>query len=191
VSAERDPHQGGALQHDAEHERPHKKNSVLFYLMILFAAAFLLLLLSYFMQQRANQEALDDLEQTSNSAVESLENLIAERDALKLQVSALEAERDTLQAEWEASADTAQKARDGLMAAMDQVDALNKLNQLRTLYNQRRYSQARTLLAEWEAAAPGALEASLQAVSDAMGPAERELYDPLEAYRQLSEWLEQ
>lgn len=40
------------------------------------------------------------------------------------------------------------------MAAMDQVDALNKLNQLRTLYNQRRYSQARTLLAEWEAAAP-------------------------------------
>lgn len=54
----------------------------------------------------------------------------------------------------EASADTAQKARDGLMAAMDQVDALNKLNQLRTLYNQRRYSQARTLLAEWEAAAP-------------------------------------
>ena len=116
MSAERDPHQGGALQHDAEHERPHKKNSVLFYLMILFAAAFLLLLLSYFMQQRANQEALDDLEQTSNSAVESLENLIAERDALKLQVSALEAERDTLQAEWEASADTAQKARDGLMA---------------------------------------------------------------------------
>lgn len=85
--------------------------------MILFAAAFLLLLLSYFMQQRVNQEALDDLEQTSNSAVESLENLIAERDALKLQVSALEAERDTLQAEWEASADTAQKARDGLMAA--------------------------------------------------------------------------
>ena len=89
MSAERDPHQGGALQHDAEHERPHKKNSVLFYLMILFAAAFLLLLLSYFMQQRVNQEALDDLEQTSNSAVESLENLIAERDALKLQVSAL------------------------------------------------------------------------------------------------------
>ena len=189
MSAERDPHQGGALQHDAEHERPHKKNSVLFYLMILFAAAFLLLLLSYFMQQRANQEALDDLEQTSNSAVESLENLIAERDALKLQVSALEAERDTLQAEWEASADTAQKARDGLMAAMDQVDALNKLNQLRTLYNKGRYSQARTLLEEWESAAPGAMEAALTTASEALTEEERALYDPLAAYQNLVDWL--
>ena len=53
---------------------------MLFYLVILFAAAFLLLLLSYFMQQRANQDAMDDLQQTSDSAVQSLENLLQEKD---------------------------------------------------------------------------------------------------------------
>ena len=44
-----------SLQHAAEHEKPHKKLSVMTYLVILIVAAFLLLLLSYFMQQRANQ----------------------------------------------------------------------------------------------------------------------------------------
>ena len=39
-----------SLQHAAEHEKPHKKLSVMTYLVILIAAAFLLLLLSYFMQ---------------------------------------------------------------------------------------------------------------------------------------------
>ena len=39
-------------------------------------AAFLLLLMSYFMQQRANQEAMDKLEQTSDSATQSLENIL-------------------------------------------------------------------------------------------------------------------
>ena len=57
------------LQHEAEHARPHKKVSVMGYLAILFAAAFLLLLLSYFMQQRANQQAISGLEATSSNAV--------------------------------------------------------------------------------------------------------------------------
>ena len=61
------------LQHEAEHARPHKKVSVMGYLAILFAAAFVLLLMSFLMQQRANQAALDDLQQTSDSTVQSLE----------------------------------------------------------------------------------------------------------------------
>ena len=68
MSTDSDKQERSRLQHEAEHERPHKRSSVLLYLVILFAAAFLLLLMSYFMQQRANQEAMDKLEQTSDSA---------------------------------------------------------------------------------------------------------------------------
>ena len=62
MSTDSDKQERSRLQHEAEHERPHKRSSVLLYLVILFAAAFLLLLMSYFMQQRANQEAMDKLE---------------------------------------------------------------------------------------------------------------------------------
>ena len=72
MSTDSDKQERSRLQHEAEHERPHKRSSVLLYLVILFAAAFLLLLMSYFMQQRANQEAMDKLEQTSDSATQSL-----------------------------------------------------------------------------------------------------------------------
>ena len=74
MSQETEKQERGRLQHAAEHERPNKRNSVLFYLVILFAAAFVLLLMSFLMQQRANQAALDDLQQTSDSTVQSLEN---------------------------------------------------------------------------------------------------------------------
>ena len=52
------------LQHDAEHERPRKPQSVLLYLVILFAAAFLLMALSYFMQRRASDAAIEDLRES-------------------------------------------------------------------------------------------------------------------------------
>ena len=84
------------LQHEAEHAKPGKKNAVLLYLVILFAAAFLLLLLSYFMQQRTNQERYDDLQQTSNSAVQTLDNMLQENEDLKNQVSELEAATEAL-----------------------------------------------------------------------------------------------
>ena len=85
MSHDTDSEQRGALQHEAEHASPGKRNSVLIYLVILFAAAFLLLLLSYFMQQRANQEAMANLQQTSDSTVESLENMLQENESLKEQ----------------------------------------------------------------------------------------------------------
>ena len=78
------------LQHEAEHAKPHKKVSVMGYLTILFAAAFLLLLLSYFMQQRANEQAISGLQATSNNAFDSINNLIAEKDRLTGEVEDLE-----------------------------------------------------------------------------------------------------
>lgn len=167
-------------QHRAEHRRA-KKVSVVWYLFILFAVAFLLLLMSYFMQQRANEENLADI-RDSISAMDTLDKIIAERDALKEENLAL---KDDL----EDMTGMAEQARDSLLSSADQISALNKLNLIRKLYNQRRYDEARAFLADWEAAAPGALRAALRTVSDGLGDAERAIYDPVEAFDQLTSWL--
>lgn len=169
------------LQHKAEHIRA-KKNSVVWYLLILFVIAFLLLLMSYFMQQRANQEDLNDIKD-SISAMDTLNKIITERDALK-------EENLTLKGDLEIMTSAADQARDSLRSSADQISALNKLNLIRKLYNQRRYDEARACLADWEAAAPGALRAALQTVSDNLGDAERQIYDPAEAFDQLTSWLD-
>jgi len=187
--ADAEQRERAGLQHAAEHVKSGKRNSVLFYLAILFAAAFLLLLMSYMMQQRANQEALDDLQQTSNSAVQSLDNLIAERDALKEQAAEAEAEMSSLQAELAQVSESAQQTQEELDTARRQRDALQKLNQIRTLYNQRHNSAARALLEQWEAEEPGGLEDALADYSVSLSEEELAIYDPLAAYQKLVELL--
>ena len=103
------------LQHDAEHERPSKHTpSVVLYLMILFAAAFLLLLMSFLMQNRSNREAMDHLEETSNSAMESLENRLRENEELKAQVAQLEEENDKLTQQVQQADDQARQEQEEL-----------------------------------------------------------------------------
>lgn len=179
MSTDSDKQERSRLQHEAEHERPHKRSSVLLYLVILFAAAFLLLLMSYFMQQRANQEAMDKLEQTSDSATQSLENILQENEALSQQVAQLQ----------EALED-AESASDG-EAALVQLEALCYLNQIRALYNDGRYSDARDAAAAAEAALAGAggMEGVLGTVADGLTGQQRQDYNPLEAYQSLMEWL--
>ena len=190
-----------SLQHQADRTKAGSGHSVLSYLVILFAVAFVLLLLAYFMQERSNQEALDGLQQTSNSAVISLQNLIDDRDRLQAEVADLEdriaaqqAETDRLQRELDAVRQNADRAaeeqRQAAAEQAEQIEALNRLNELRTLYNARRYQEARELLAQWETAAPGALEQQLEAISTALSQEERDIYDPLEAYHKLLSWLE-
>jgi Skp family chaperone for outer membrane proteins len=163
VSTGSDKEEQVSLQHAAEHEKPHKKLSVMTYLVILIAAAFLLLLLSYFMQQRANQEAIADLQQTSNSAVQSLDNLIAERDGLKRQNEELQTRLDELQSELNDAVRAAQENQEQQSAATEANLALMRLNQLRALYNQGRYREARALLEEWgEAGAASPVKRSMR-----------------------------
>ena len=167
-------------------ERTEKHRPVVFYLLILFIAAFLLLLMSYLMQQRANREAISNLQQTSNSAAESLQNLNDERDALKEENDALTAENGKLTDDLAQARREAEEQESNTAA---RLRALEQLNTLRALYNQRRYSEARALLTTWEAEAPGALAENLKAASEALSQEEREIYDPLEAYKSLTQWL--
>ena len=187
MSQETEKQERGRLQHAAEHERPNKRNSVLFYLVILFAAAFVLLLMSFLMQQRANQAALDDLQQTSDSTVQSLENMLQENESLKEQNAELQAQVDAL----EEQVNSAQTDTGETDALQRQLDALTYLNQIRALYNEGRYADARdvTAAAESALAGNGGMEGVLGEVSAALTDQERENYDPLEAYHSLTEWL--
>ncbi|WP_297212855.1 hypothetical protein [uncultured Flavonifractor sp.] len=178
-----------SLQHAAEHERPVKRNPVLFYLMILFAAAFLLLLLSFFMQHRSNQEAIDNLQETSNSAVESLENKLKENDTLKEQVAQLEEENQALAQQVEEQAAQSEQTQGELTAILQ---ALSDLNTLRSLYNQGRYSDARDFLANQPLTQNQTyqIEETLSLYcTQYADPAELEIYNPLEAWQQLVSWL--
>ena len=181
MSTEQEKHDRGRLQHDAEHERPRKRNSVLFYLVILFAAAFLLLLMSYFSQQRANQTALDDLEATSHSAIETLDQILQEREALKDQVADLEQQLEEAQTELEGLETLANNLtvmQDRLTRAMDLFWQINEA------YVKGRYTQCRELIAQMEDVSQGsALKESLPRESttnnDRFSPADRyqEIYD--------------
>jgi len=84
----------GKLTHGQQQRR---QKSVFQYITILFGAAFLLLLFTFVMErhqnellQQQNQAQIDDLQQSSISAVQSLNNLVSENDALKEKVQELE-----------------------------------------------------------------------------------------------------
>lgn len=184
MSQDHEQNRSGTLQHEAEHTKANKKSPVMTYLVILFAAAFLLLLLSYFMQQRVNQEKYDNLQQTSNSAVQTLENLIAERDDLKEQNEALNKQLEEVQAQLSQADKAREQAENAYADAAHQANCLSQLNQIRALYNQGRYREARERLASYTG-----LEGELEKISAAMTEEDRAIYDPLAAYRNLADWL--
>lgn len=64
-------------------QQRRSQRSVFQYITVLFAAAFLLLLMTYMMQQRLNKAEIDDLQESSNSTLQTLDNIIAERDQLR------------------------------------------------------------------------------------------------------------
>ena len=146
------------LQHEAEHAKPHKKVSVMGYLTILFAAAFLLLLLSYFMQQRANEQAISGLQATSSNAFDSINNLIAEKDELAQQVEDLEGqvaglqeELDTAQnqlSDAQADAETAQTAQADAQKALEAMDWFWRIQRQ---FSRGYYTDAVNIMAEFEA----------------------------------------
>lgn len=171
----------GRLQHAAEHEKPNKRNPVLFYLMILFAAAFLLLLMSFLMQRRANQEAITNLQETSNSATQSLENTVQQNEELTKQVEDLE----------KAAADNQNTIRDQEKELKDlegQVDDLTKSTQaldwfwqINEAYSRGRYAQARSLIQEMGEELPNYLPK--ESVTD------NGRYSPYDRYQEIYEAL--
>lgn len=182
MSHPHDPQEQELLQHDAEHERPRKKSSVLFYLVILFAAAFALLLMSYFMQQRTSEEAIDGLKQTSISAVQSLDQLLQERDALQVQVNEMAGQLAALQDETAALVEDAEAMRADADLANHALAAMAWFWQIDDYYARGYHTDARKLIDSFELTG---LKTSLPAENtigtDRFSPAQRyqEIYDAL------------
>lgn len=130
------------LQQEADRTRPHKKMSVLGYITILFAAAFLLLLMSYLMQQRNNEEVISGLKESA-SAMQSIENLQDEKKDLTQQVQQLQQQlSDKTQAQ-----EDAQKSSEKLE---QQLNAMDWLREIESLYAKKYFKSARTMIAAFE-----------------------------------------
>ena len=78
-------------------QQRRRQQSVFQYIAILFAAAFVLLMLTFFMEKRQfeaiheeNQEQIEDLQHSTITAVNSLNQLYDQNEQLKEQVAALE-----------------------------------------------------------------------------------------------------
>lgn len=135
-----------------EHSRKHRQKSVFQYITILFAAAFVLLLYTFMMERRQNDilqqqsnDKLNQLQQQSVSAVQSLDNLYQENEYLKqsmdhleTQISKLEQEKQQLEQDLAASQDTVEWQQRSAQALdwfwqVDEAYVLGKYTLCRTL----------------------------------------------------------
>lgn len=129
-----------SLQHEAEHESSNRSKPVYFYVTILFAAAFLLLLLSYFMEVRANQSHVENLTDSSTTAIQSMDNLLDQQKSLQEQVYSLTDQLEDLQDSNTDQMATLQEEilllEEALSQAQQEAIALDWLSYMEALYQQ-------------------------------------------------------
>ena len=170
-----------SLQHQAEHEKPSKRNPVLFYLLVLFAAAFLLLLMSFLMQRRANQEAIDNLEATSNSAAQSLENTLEQNEALTKQVEDLQTAATEYQQTIRSQNSRLEELEEQVEDLTRSTEALDWFWQIDEAYARGRYALARSLIQDMGEELPQYLPRESATDNDRFSPYDRyqEIYSAL------------
>ena len=175
---------------DSPKEEPKKPSTgdhesrvrVFRYLSILFAAAFLLLLLAFLMQNRTNQEAISDL----TEAVTTVHHVVEENTVLRERNAELEQKMEQLSAALEAAKASDKESRAAFTLTKQRLNALHTLNNIRALYNDGKYREARNLISQNEPL----LEQHLEEYStNYLSDEGRAIYDPLEAYRTLVDWL--
>ena len=140
-----------------EHSHKHRQKSVFQYITILFAAAFVLLLYTFMMERRQNDilqqqsnDKLNQLQQQSVSAVQSLDNLYQENEYLKqsmdhleTQISKLEQEKQQLEQDLAAAQDTNQWQQRS-------AEAMDWFWQVDEAYVRGKYALCRTLMRHLE-----------------------------------------
>lgn len=166
-------------------QQKRRQRSVFQYITILFAAAFVLLLFTFVMERRQheilqqeNQEQIDNLQQ-SVSAVQSLDNLYKENEALKEQVAQLEQQLQQ----------AAQDRQSEKTTLLQQVEAKEKslqamdwFWQIDEAYAKGRYSLCRSLIQNLQSAGLAEyLPKESTTDNDRFSPYERyqEIYDNL------------
>ena len=76
------------------------------------------------------------------------------------------------------------------LAALEEAGISPLLAAVLSARGVRAPQEARALLEEWGEAGAASTEKALEGIRSAMTEEELEIYDPLEAYRQLVDWLE-
>lgn len=171
----------------ANRGQQRRQRSVLQYIVILFAAAFVLLLITFMMerrqyeqQQQESQASIDDLQQQSVSAVQTLKGMTEENTQLREQVEDLQQQIEALEKQL-ASAKEAQSAvQEQLHAAEKQTEALAWFWELNDAYLRGRLNVCKSIISSMEEA--GMVEFLPEENTtgqDYLSPAERyqEIYD--------------
>lgn len=193
MSRRPDKEEAAHLQYETEHTEPPKSRSVVIYMAILIAAAFCLLLLAYFMQQRT-ADTVEGLHQSVNS-FQTIDQLVEDNRALQEEVGRLKEENAQLTQERDAAVEEAQKAfldtaslNRACREAQENVQALAAVNQLRVLYNSRRYKEAIALLKDFPYDFD--LETVLIRITEnELSQESLEVYNPLDSYRRIAKLL--
>lgn len=167
-------------------QQRRRQRSVFQYVTILFAAALVLLLYTFMMerrqfeqQQEQDQANISDLQQQSTSAVQRLEQLIAENEALKGQLEEEKSQLDALQDrhnQLEADYNLSKQASIDLER---ETEALEHLCLLERAYSQKKYNQCREIIQQMGEQLPNYLPPASALGEDQPSPAARyqEIYD--------------
>lgn len=140
-------------------QQHRRQKSVFQYITVLFGAAFFLLLFTFMMERRQNdllqqqnQSQIDSLQQTSVSAVQSLNNLVDQNEELKKQVKALEQQI----ADLEGQVGDLEGQTTGLTDQLAKTNAaMDWFWQIDEAYARGKYSLCRSLTANLENAPEG------------------------------------
>ncbi|MCI9352352.1 MAG: hypothetical protein HFF58_03760 [Lawsonibacter sp.] len=167
-------------------QQRHRQRSVFQYITILFAAALVLLLYTFMMERRQfelqkeqDRANISDLQKQSTSAVQRLEQLIAENDALKDQLEEEKAQLDALQDrhdQLEADYNLSEQAN---ISLEQETEALEHLCLLERAYSQKKYNQCREIIQQMGEQLPNYLPPASALGEDQPSPAARyqEIYD--------------
>ena len=167
-------------------QQRHRQRSVFQYITILFAAALVLLLYTFMMERRQfelqkeqDRANISDLQKQSTAAVQRLEQLIAENDALKDQLEEEKAQLDALQDrhdQLEADYNLSEQAN---ISLEQETEALEHLCLLERAYSQKKYNQCREIIQQMGEQLPNYLPPASALGEDQPSPAARyqEIYD--------------
>lgn len=156
-------------------QQRRSQRSVFQYITVLFGAAFLLLLMTYMMQQRLNKAEIDDLQQSSNSTLQTLENIIEERNQLR-------EENEELSQQLEEANQAAEEANATAEAQARSLQAMDWFWRIQRQFSRGYTSAARELAQQFEASGlVDALPDVSYAEPDGPSPKQQyaELYDLL------------
>ena len=149
------PRENSNPQRRSRSQQKRRQRSVFQYITILFAAAFVLLLFTFIMERRQNellqqenQEQINNLQQ-SVTAVQSLDNLYKENEALRDRVDELEQQLQTAAQDLQSEKTTLLQQLEGKEKALQAMDWFWQIDEA---YVKGRYSLCRSLIQNLQSA---------------------------------------